>query len=105
MNLVSLLILPAVINLSNIDKTDWLKTTPKPAGLVIAGAALVVLLGAILFSKRSGAGIVAGTDDTVDRPVSNGSSGGASGGDAAGAVDGTASASDSAVTASSPSSS
>ena len=45
MNLVSLLILPAVISLRHNTG----------ARFGIAGAALVVLLGAILFSKRSGA--------------------------------------------------
>jgi K(+)-stimulated pyrophosphate-energized sodium pump len=43
MNLVSLLMLPAVISLRNND----------PARYTIAGVALVVLLGAIAFSKRS----------------------------------------------------
>ena len=57
MNLVSLLILPAVISLSDVDSENWLKTTPEPAGFAIAGVALAVLLGAIAFSKRSGAGI------------------------------------------------
>jgi K(+)-stimulated pyrophosphate-energized sodium pump len=42
MNLVSLLVLPAVINLRD-----------NPARFAIAGAALVVLIGAVLFSKRS----------------------------------------------------
>jgi K(+)-stimulated pyrophosphate-energized sodium pump len=45
MNLVSLLILPAVINLQDNDGARY----------AIAGGALIVLLGAILFSKRSGA--------------------------------------------------
>jgi K(+)-stimulated pyrophosphate-energized sodium pump len=45
MNLISLLILPAVITLRHNSG----------ARFGIAGAALVVLLGAILFSKRSGA--------------------------------------------------
>ncbi|MCU1430103.1 MAG: sodium-translocating pyrophosphatase [Actinomycetia bacterium] len=45
MNLVSLLILPAVISLQDNDGARY----------AIAAAALVVLLGAILFSKRSGA--------------------------------------------------
>ena len=62
MNLVSLLILPAVISLSDVDSENWLKTTPEPAGFAIAGVALAVLLGAIAFSKRSGAGIA--TDGT-----------------------------------------
>ena len=61
MNLVSLLILPAIINLSNIDSDNILSTTPEVGGYVIAAVALVVLLGAIAFSKRSGAGIAAGT--------------------------------------------
>ncbi|HEX6425088.1 MAG TPA: sodium/proton-translocating pyrophosphatase, partial [Acidimicrobiales bacterium] len=56
MNLVSLLILPAIISLSNIGD-NWLDTTPKPAGYAVAAVALVVLLGAIAFSKREGAGI------------------------------------------------
>ena len=43
MNLVSLLILPAVINLQDNDS----------ARFTIAGGALVILLGAIAFSKRS----------------------------------------------------
>ncbi len=55
MNLVSLLILPAVINLSDIDETNILSTTPETAGYAIAAVALVVLLGAIFFSKRKSA--------------------------------------------------
>ena len=47
MNLVALLILPAVINLQD---NDGLR-------LGIAGAALVVLLGAIMFSKRESTGM------------------------------------------------
>ena len=43
MNLVSLLILPAVINLQDNDS----------ARFTIAGGALVILLGAIAFAKRS----------------------------------------------------
>ena len=57
MNLVSLLILPAIITLSNVSKDNVLSTTPKPAGYVIAAAALAVLLGAIAFSKRESAGV------------------------------------------------
>src|SRR5690606_16248527 len=57
MNLVSLLILPAIISLSNVSEDNVLATTPEPAAYVVAAAALVVLLGAIAFSKRSGAGI------------------------------------------------
>jgi K(+)-stimulated pyrophosphate-energized sodium pump len=61
MNLVSLLILPAIINLSNIDSENILSTTPETGAYVIAAVALAVLLGAIAFSKRSGAGIAGGT--------------------------------------------
>jgi hypothetical protein len=46
MNLVSLLILPAVINMQDNDGGRF----------AIAGVSLVVLIGAILFSKRSTAG-------------------------------------------------
>ena len=56
MNLVSLLILPAIISLSNIGD-NVLDTTPKTGGYVVAAIALVVLLGSIAFSKREGAGI------------------------------------------------
>ena len=49
MNLISLLILPAVINLRDNDG----------ARFTIAGVALVVLIGAIAFSKRSGMGMTA----------------------------------------------
>ena len=47
MNLVALLVLPAVISLSDNDG----------ARFAIAGVALVVILGGVLFSKRSGGGI------------------------------------------------
>jgi K(+)-stimulated pyrophosphate-energized sodium pump len=60
MNLVSLLILPAVINLQDNDG----------ARFTIAAVALVVLLGAILFSKRSGATLSSGTaDDEEPQPA------------------------------------
>ena len=68
MNLVSLLILPAIINLSNIDSDNILSTTPEAGGYVIAAVALVVLLGAIAFSKRSGAGIAGGTGPDGQAP-------------------------------------
>ena len=45
MNLVSLLILPAVISLQDNDDDNILASTPKPAGLDVAAVALVVLLG------------------------------------------------------------
>jgi K(+)-stimulated pyrophosphate-energized sodium pump len=70
MNLVSLLILPAIIALSNVtvdrDESRFLttiRTTPKTGGYVIAAVALVVLLGAILFSKRESAGVAGGRSD------------------------------------------
>jgi K(+)-stimulated pyrophosphate-energized sodium pump len=69
MNLVSLLILPAIINLSNIDSDNILSTTPEAGGYVIAAVALVVLLGAIAFSKRSGAGIAGGASADGQAPT------------------------------------
>ena len=60
MNLVSLLILPAIIALSNIDENNPVVSTPKPAGLAIAGVSLVVLIGAVAYSKR-GTEMVAAT--------------------------------------------
>jgi K(+)-stimulated pyrophosphate-energized sodium pump len=66
MNLVSLLILPAVINLQDNDGARY----------AVAGAALVILIGAVLFSKRTTGGIDAGhsaaTGDAVhpgDAPI------------------------------------
>ncbi|HEU4598752.1 MAG TPA: sodium-translocating pyrophosphatase [Solirubrobacterales bacterium] len=55
MNLVSLLILPAVINLQDNDG----------ARFAIAGAALVVLLVAIAFSKRATGGFDEGTEAAI----------------------------------------
>ncbi len=57
MNLVSLLILPAIISLSNVSEDNILSSTPETGGYVVAAVALVVLLGSIAFSKREGAGI------------------------------------------------
>ena len=60
MNLVSLLILPAVISLQDNDGARY----------AIAGVALVVLLGAIVFSKRAGATLAGGPptgEDTAER--------------------------------------
>ena len=59
MNLISLLILPAVINLEDNDG----------ARFMIAGIALVILIGAIMFSKRKG--------DAMDEGVPAGISGSA----------------------------
>jgi K(+)-stimulated pyrophosphate-energized sodium pump len=63
MNLVSLLILPAIISLSNVSPDNVLSSTPEAGGYVVAAVALVVLLGAIAFSKRSGAGIAGAGGD------------------------------------------
>lgn len=52
MNLVSLLMLPAIINLQDNDAARY----------SIAVAAALVLIGAILFSKRSGATLAAGDE-------------------------------------------
>ncbi|MGQ0824845.1 MAG: sodium-translocating pyrophosphatase [Actinomycetota bacterium] len=57
MNLVSLLTLPAIISLSDIDEENVLISQPEPGAYAIAGGALVVLIGAVLYSKRSGATI------------------------------------------------
>ena len=73
MNLVSLLILPAVINLSEIDKDNILSTTPEPAGYVIAAAALVVLLSSIVITKRKSATITT-TSTPAAEPVAAASS-------------------------------
>ncbi|HKA83210.1 MAG TPA: sodium/proton-translocating pyrophosphatase, partial [Acidimicrobiales bacterium] len=74
MNLVSLLILPAIINLSDVNPDNILSTTPEPAAYVIAAVALAVLLGAIAFSKRSGAGIASGTSADGQTPAEHAAS-------------------------------
>jgi K(+)-stimulated pyrophosphate-energized sodium pump len=71
MNLVSLLILPAIISMSDVtvntgtgplDRFGAVVTSkPTGASLAIAGVALVVLIGAIAFSKRPAPGL---GDDT-----------------------------------------
>jgi K(+)-stimulated pyrophosphate-energized sodium pump len=60
MNLVSLLVLPAIINLADGD----LSIDPNGASLAIAGAALVVLIGAVAFSKRKTGGLDAPIEHT-----------------------------------------
>jgi K(+)-stimulated pyrophosphate-energized sodium pump len=79
MNLVSLLILPAIIALSNVKVTTneglsltSITTTPKAGGYVIAAVALAVLLGAIAFSKRESAGIAGGPRDGETATTANG---------------------------------
>ncbi|MPY93676.1 MAG: sodium-translocating pyrophosphatase [Acidimicrobiia bacterium] len=61
MNLVSLLILPAIINLEDNDA----------ARLVVAGAALVILLGAIAFSKRKTESMAGELPSTEAAPVTS----------------------------------
>jgi K(+)-stimulated pyrophosphate-energized sodium pump len=61
MNLVSLLILPAVISLRHNNGARY----------TIAGAALIVLIGAVAFSKRKGESMVAG-EAAVAAPSSDG---------------------------------
>ena len=51
MNLVSLLMLPAIIKMSDIDPVTRI-ASPTGGGIVIAGVALVVLIGSIAYSKR-----------------------------------------------------
>ena len=59
MNLVSLLTLPAIIKLQDND----------PARFSIAGVALVVLIGAIAFSKRKGEAMDAGAPSAAAAPA------------------------------------
>jgi K(+)-stimulated pyrophosphate-energized sodium pump len=54
MNLVSLLILPAIIKVYDKDKLIDLKQSPKGAAVVIALVAAAVVIGAITYSKKSG---------------------------------------------------
>jgi K(+)-stimulated pyrophosphate-energized sodium pump len=61
MNLVSLLVLPAIINLADGD----LGIDPSGGSYAVAGGALVVLIAAIAFSKRPSAGLGAPVEGTV----------------------------------------
>ncbi len=54
MNLVSLLILPAIIKLYDIDKLGALKQSPKVGAILVAVVAAVVVVGAIVYSKQAG---------------------------------------------------
>jgi K(+)-stimulated pyrophosphate-energized sodium pump len=58
MNLVSLLMLPAII------KLEYANGNPKPAGYIVAGIALVVLLIAIAYSKRDTGSMTEGPPST-----------------------------------------
>jgi K(+)-stimulated pyrophosphate-energized sodium pump len=71
MNLVSLLILPAIISLRNDDV----------ARFAIAGGALVVLMLAIAFSKRKGGAFAAESDEVAGALVGDGQPDGASTGE------------------------
>jgi K(+)-stimulated pyrophosphate-energized sodium pump len=55
MNLVSLLILPAMLGMTKFNSVTRI-ATPKGGSIVIAGIALVILIGAIAFSKRPSEG-------------------------------------------------
>jgi K(+)-stimulated pyrophosphate-energized sodium pump len=52
MNLVSLLVLPAIINMADGE----FNTKPNGASMAIAGAATVIIIGALMFSKRKSEG-------------------------------------------------
>jgi K(+)-stimulated pyrophosphate-energized sodium pump len=73
MNLVSLLVLPAIISMSDVDEVTRI-STPTGASYIVAGIALVVLIASIAYSKRPSAGI-GGPEDTqapavnIDAPV------------------------------------
>jgi K(+)-stimulated pyrophosphate-energized sodium pump len=72
MNLVSLLTLPAIISMSNIDEQTNI-ASPNGASFVVAGVALVVLIGAIAYSKRPAVGLGAPSEQApakVATPVS-----------------------------------
>ncbi len=59
MNLVSLLILPAIIKFYDTDKLATFRQTPKVGGILIAVAAGVVVVGAIAYSKKQGSSLMA----------------------------------------------
>ena len=61
MNLVSLLMLPAIINFEVED--DALR-------FVVAGVALVVLAGAVIWSSRKSEGMLAANPAHIHAPVS-----------------------------------
>jgi K(+)-stimulated pyrophosphate-energized sodium pump len=73
MNLVSLLVLPAIIAMSDVNEETNI-SSPTGSSYIVAGIALVVLIASIAYSKRPHAGI-AGLDDVsapaagIDAPV------------------------------------
>jgi K(+)-stimulated pyrophosphate-energized sodium pump len=70
MNLVSLLMLPAIISLRNDD-----------IRFVIAGVALVVLIGAVMFSKRKSGGFGEESEIVADAMAAHGLPEGSSAGE------------------------
>jgi K(+)-stimulated pyrophosphate-energized sodium pump len=54
MNLVSLLILPAIIKFYDKGKLLDLKQAPKAGGIIIAVLAAIIVVGAIVYSKKAG---------------------------------------------------
>jgi K(+)-stimulated pyrophosphate-energized sodium pump len=54
MNLVSLLILPAIIKMYDKDKLIDLKQAPEAGAIIVAVLAAVVVVGAVVYSKKSG---------------------------------------------------
>ena len=71
MNLVSLLVLPAIIELRNDNAARY----------TIAGVSLVVLLTAIMFSKRKGGGFGEESDVVEESLEAHGEPAGASAGE------------------------
>jgi hypothetical protein len=65
MNLVSLLVLPAIISLRHNDA----------ARFTIAGVCLVVLIGAVAFSKRKGGGFAEESEAFVAAEAETGATG------------------------------
>jgi K(+)-stimulated pyrophosphate-energized sodium pump len=63
MNLVSLLILPAIINMADGE----LRTDPNNASIVIAVVATLILIGAVAFSKRKSEGMGVEADSPATR--------------------------------------
>ncbi len=63
MNLVSLLILPAIVKFYDLGKLGKLQQAPKAGGIVIAVAAGVVVAGAIAYSKRQGSALSSGSSE------------------------------------------
>ncbi len=57
MNLVALLVLPAIISLSNTDRIAEFQDSVKPASLLVAAIALLVVVGSIVYSKRQGSAL------------------------------------------------